>query len=85
MGTNLVDFLAEAHRILIKGGRLKIAEVKSRFENLQSFEKALWALGFDLVSKNEENKMFVILDLIKSDRQSRRTKLVLKPCLYKKR
>jgi len=32
MGTNLGDFVAEAHRVLRDGGDLIIAEVKSRFE-----------------------------------------------------
>jgi ribosomal RNA-processing protein 8 len=31
MGTNLADFVREAHRVLKSSGRLKIAEVKSRF------------------------------------------------------
>jgi len=36
MGTNIVDFLSEAHRILRPGGVLKIAEVRSRFESRES-------------------------------------------------
>eukprot|EP00947_MAST-08B_sp_MAST-8B-sp1_P000877 g877.t1 len=32
MGTNVVDFVTEAHRVLKPGGRLMIAEVRSRFE-----------------------------------------------------
>jgi ubiquinone/menaquinone biosynthesis C-methylase UbiE len=32
MGTNIGDFLKEAYRILMKGGRIKIAEIRSRFE-----------------------------------------------------
>ena len=31
MGTNIVDFIKEAHRILKPGGLVKIAEVRSRF------------------------------------------------------
>ena len=33
MGTNLADFVREAHRVLRADGRLHIAEVRSRFEN----------------------------------------------------
>ncbi|RYH20882.1 methyltransferase domain-containing protein [archaeon] len=33
MGTNLVDFVKEAHRILKVGGLLKVAEVRSRFQD----------------------------------------------------
>ena len=32
MGTNIADFIREAHRVLIPDGILKIAEVRSRFE-----------------------------------------------------
>lgn len=33
MGTNIADFIREAHRILRKDGVLKIAEIRSRFES----------------------------------------------------
>lgn len=33
MGTNLADFVREAHRVLLTDGRLHIAEVRSRFES----------------------------------------------------
>jgi len=33
MGTNLADFIREAHRVLKRDGVLKIAEVRSRFES----------------------------------------------------
>jgi ribosomal RNA-processing protein 8 len=36
MGTNLADFVREAHRVLKSTGRLKIAEVKSRFSSSAS-------------------------------------------------
>jgi len=35
MGTNIVDFITEAHRVLKPGGVLKIAEVRSRFHNIE--------------------------------------------------
>jgi ribosomal RNA-processing protein 8 len=33
MGTNIADFMREAHRVLTADGKLKIAEVRSRFES----------------------------------------------------
>ncbi|KAG1951367.1 ribosomal RNA-processing protein [Pimephales promelas] len=51
MGTNLGEFLAEANRVLVMGGVLKIAEVASRFENIRSFIGALSRLGFKIVNK----------------------------------
>ncbi|KAI8902940.1 methyltransferase-domain-containing protein [Globomyces pollinis-pini] len=89
MGVNFVDFLKEAHRILRKGGELKIAEVISRIDNLKEFIKGVESIGFKLVSQNKENKMFVLLDFHKvEDRSPSETEKVvpaLKPCLYKKR
>ena len=35
MGTNVADFVAEAHRTLKPGGLLLIAEVRSRFETVE--------------------------------------------------
>ncbi|KAI7892481.1 methyltransferase-domain-containing protein [Mucor mucedo] len=61
MGTNYLDFLKEAHRVLKIGGELKIAEVVSRFSDLDSFIGLLESLGFDFMDKEDDNKMFVML------------------------
>ncbi|GAN03473.1 conserved hypothetical protein [Mucor ambiguus] len=61
MGTNYLDFLKEAHRVLKVGGELKIAEVVSRFSDLDSFISLLEGLGFDFMDKEDDNKMFVML------------------------
>ncbi|KAG1234961.1 hypothetical protein G6F68_018946 [Rhizopus microsporus] len=37
MGTNYLEFLKEAHRVLKVGGELKIAEVVSRFSDIDRF------------------------------------------------
>lgn len=67
MGTNLHDFLLEANRILKQNGILKIAEVRSRFENkkvkekqgIQKFIKGICNLGFYFNKNNETNKISV--------------------------
>ncbi|KAK9961890.1 hypothetical protein ABG768_007288 [Culter alburnus] len=88
MGTNLGQFLAEANRVLVMGGVLKIAEVASRFENVRSFIGALSSLGFKIVNKDTENSHFYSFEFIKTGRAPENVKkagLQLRPCLYKKR
>eukprot|EP01083_Nonionella_stella_P052640 139604_1 len=91
MGTNFVDYLNEAHRVLKKGGRLKVVEVKSRFSDLNEFLEVCKLLGFELKNKNERNKMFIIFEFRKSSRPSnfkeakRNSTDLLKACRYKKR
>uniref|UniRef100_A0A8C1VEG6 Ribosomal RNA-processing protein 8 n=1 Tax=Cyprinus carpio TaxID=7962 RepID=A0A8C1VEG6_CYPCA len=88
MGTNLGDFLAEANRVLVMGGVLKIAEVASRFENERSFFSALSSLGFKLVHKDTKNSHFYSFEFIKTGKAPvnvKKVSLQLKPCLYKKR
>ncbi|KAF1394259.1 hypothetical protein PFLUV_G00024680 [Perca fluviatilis] len=88
MGTNLADFLAEANRVLKKGGVLKIAEVASRFENVRNFVSALASLGFKMVSKDTENTHFYSFELMKTGDAPENIKkfgLQLRPCVYKKR
>ncbi|KAK3599928.1 hypothetical protein CHS0354_012569 [Potamilus streckersoni] len=88
MGTNLADYLREAHRVLKNGGILKIAEVKSRFQNLGAFVKRVKMLGFKLTNQDAENKMFIMIDFKKSKpakSSGLNIKLTLYPCVYKKR
>ncbi|CAG08984.1 unnamed protein product, partial [Tetraodon nigroviridis] len=88
MGVNLVDFLAEANRVLKNGGFLKIAEVASRFDNVRSFINALSNLGFKMVSKNTEDTHFYSFEFVKTAAVPQNLKkigLQLKPCVYKKR
>ncbi|CAG8791137.1 24904_t:CDS:2, partial [Gigaspora margarita] len=51
MGTNYVDFLKEAYRTLKPKGELKIAEVVSRFSDIDAFIKVLAEIGFKFVEK----------------------------------
>ncbi|XP_077467027.1 uncharacterized protein rrp8 [Stigmatopora argus] len=88
MGTNLSEFLAEANRVLKRGGFLKIAEVASRFENVRDFVNALARLGFKMVSKDTENTHFFSFEFLKTADAPENVKklgLQLKACLYKKR
>ncbi|KAL9973832.1 hypothetical protein ACROYT_G020337 [Oculina patagonica] len=92
MGTNLVDFLREAHRVLKAGGILKVAEVTSRINDTAEFAKSLSRLGFKLQDEDTTNKMFVMFDFIKNKADSVKSfssskleGLNLKPCIYKRR
>lgn len=55
MGTNLADFVREAHRVLKDNGRVKIAEVRSRIEYSHSKKVESEDKGGD-VNKNKKNK-----------------------------
>jgi len=85
MGTNLSDFICEAHRILVPKGILKITEICSRIDNVDLFTQSLCSYGFRLVKKENLNKMFVDLILKKTKRSHDPSSITLKPCLYKRR
>lgn len=51
MGTNYVDFVREAHRVLKEGGELKVAEVISRFSDVDAFIELMDQLGFEMMDK----------------------------------
>ncbi|KAF9197506.1 25S rRNA (adenine645-N1)-methyltransferase [Haplosporangium sp. Z 27] len=67
MGTDFLKFLKEARRVLKTNGQLKIAEVISRFTDVDAFVSALKALGFELKHSDSSNKMFILFDFIKPD------------------
>ncbi|KAM9170763.1 ribosomal RNA-processing protein 8 [Pangshura tecta] len=88
MGTNLREILEEANRVLRPGGMLKVAEVASRFADIQAFVSAVTQLGFQIVSKDLDNPFFYMFDFSKTGPPRAGGKLpglVLRPCLYKKR
>lgn len=65
MGTNYVDFLIEATRILKMKGRIVIAEVKSRITSVALFCQLLKLLGFHIIKNQKiggknQNKKHVI-------------------------
>lgn len=90
MGSNISDFLSEAHRILKPNGILKVAEVRSRFEGerngMETFLQILQQVGFQLKEKNIPNKMFFILECSKTSKMADvDKKYSAKACVYKKR
>ena len=87
MGTNFVDFLREAHRMLRPGGVLKVAEVSSRFDDIEAWLALLHSLGFELTERDETNTHFILFEFVKSARRpaSKLDSVGLKPCIYKRR
>lgn len=89
MGTNLKEFFIEANRILKLNGTVKIAEVSSRFEDIQVFIDFVQKCGFDLISKDLTHNLFYFLNFKKSHDVNSFNKKIpdysLKACLYKKR
>lgn len=87
MGSNFVDFLTEAHRLLKPRGILKIAEVRSRLDDIAGWDQLLNALGFDLVDHADSNTHFVLYEYAKSARPPQRDlpDIKLKACIYKRR
>lgn len=67
MGTNFLDFIREANRILKPRGELWIAEIKSRFvdNNVQKFVDILKKHGVFHKTTDESNKMFVRFEFFK--------------------
>ncbi|XP_076117237.1 uncharacterized protein LOC143085003 [Mytilus galloprovincialis] len=86
MGTNLVDYLTEANRVLKKGGVLMIAEVTSRIQKTGKFIRNIEKMGFQFSSKDTSNAMFILADFKKIGSPEELTpNIQLDPCVYKKR
>jgi len=92
MGTNLADFIREAHRVLKDKGTLKIAEVRSRFESkaktdeLNDFIEILEKLGFSSNKIDKKNTMFVLIECKKNQKKpDDKLEWSAKPCIYKRR
>ncbi|ODV88731.1 hypothetical protein CANCADRAFT_19455, partial [Tortispora caseinolytica NRRL Y-17796] len=67
MGTNFLDFITEAWRILKQRGFLWIAEIKSRFTDTDGaqFVEALKAIGFKHIDTDDSNTHFIIFQFTK--------------------
>ncbi|XP_050312741.1 uncharacterized protein LOC126747868 [Anthonomus grandis grandis] len=89
MGTNLKDYLLEANRVLKKGGLLKVAEVESRFRDVQGFLRDCEAFGFKKTWMDLSRNLFYFIDFKKErdcvKERKRLPDVELLPCLYKKR
>lgn len=81
MGTNFLDFIKEAYRILAPRGELWISEIKLRFADKtkgEEFVETLKLLGFFHKKTNDENKMFTNFEFFKPPQEilnERREKL----------
>ncbi|KAM0753150.1 hypothetical protein T439DRAFT_286425, partial [Meredithblackwellia eburnea MCA 4105] len=96
MGTDWVDVVREARRVLKTGGQLRIAEVTSRFTDVNGFVNLIEGVGFKLLHKDDSNTHFIMFDfektggVVEGDRKRRMERTLkgpglLKPCIYKKR
>ncbi|KAI0770743.1 methyltransferase-domain-containing protein [Irpex lacteus] len=94
MSTNWVGCVREAWRVLKLKGDLKIAEVTSRFTDMEAFVSVVSAVGFKLKSKDDSNTHFILFEFVKVTRPNKTDKewqklmergSILKPCEYKRR
>lgn len=71
-------------------GVLKIAEIESRFEDVDAFISTMTRYGFVNTMKNFSNNVFYFMDFKKETTLGKHFKkkapaITLKPCVYKKR
>lgn len=72
---------------------MKIAEVRSRFDEehggIERFIDAVKKIGFEFKKMVKDNKMFVLIDMVKKEPVTKDVQVVhgslLKPCIYKRR
>ncbi|KAG8041685.1 hypothetical protein G9C98_000683 [Cotesia typhae] len=88
MGTNLVDYILEANRVLKMDGILKIAEISSRFDDVNEFINLLMSYGFKNTWTDIDHKYFYFMDFKKVKNVDAKSKklppISLKPCMYKR-
>jgi len=94
MGTNWPNCVREAWRVLKPGGELKVAEVTSRFTDMDAFISLISSIGFRLISTDANNTHFTLFEFKKVSRKMKASKewekimsrsSLLKPCEYKRR
>ena len=74
MGSNVTDYVREAHRTLKLDGQLHIIEATSRFSNRKHFAEDLRRLGFDIADIADTWK-FTHIHAIKTDRKAQPVQL----------
>ncbi|KAJ8516358.1 hypothetical protein ONZ45_g6300 [Pleurotus djamor] len=74
MGTNWPNCIREAWRVLKPQGQLKIAEVTSRFTDLDKFVSLVKSCGFDLDKLDDSNTHFTLLSFTKVPRKPKTSK-----------
>lgn len=84
MGTNHVDMIKEAHRVLKKQGFLIVAEVSTRFQ-LPVFVSNMHKLGFLKKKVISPNSFFTVFIFRKINPSNEVVLQLLEPCRYKKR
>ena len=91
MGTNFPDFLVEANRVLKPRGKLFVAEVLSRFKDVNEFVKHMRKqAGFKALKVSKLKDFFYLMIFEKREEaedldRTQSFSEQLKPCLYKKR
>eukprot|EP01052_Picozoa_sp_SAG31_P031674 SAG31_NODE_3382_length_4335_cov_2.871813_1_plen_178_part_00 len=91
MGTNYIEFIAEAHRVMLPQAVLHVAEVRSRVDgDLKGFERGVCSVGFRKRSCDVTNKMFVLYEFERADglpvrNRARLHAPPLQVCQYKRR
>ena len=94
MGTDYMDYIREANRILKPGGALKIAEIVSRIKDNKRFIKLIETAGFKFVQGGDKknNQFFLDMEFKKvqggrppTSNESGLAAQALQPCIYKKR
>jgi len=68
MGTNVEDYLREAHRLLRLDGRLRIAEPAGHWQGIKrdALTTMITSLGFQLVGAVQERGSFIYIDALKA-------------------
>lgn len=84
MGTNHVQMINEAHRVLRKKGFLIVAEVSTRFQPAEFLQK-MSQLGFKSVKKLIPNSFFSVFVFRKVAAVPNDINSLFEPCKYKKR
>ncbi|KAF7680971.1 Ribosomal RNA-processing protein 8 [Astathelohania contejeani] len=86
MKNNVFEIIKEGNRILSDGGRMIIAEVKSRVKNFKSFIHAIEKVGFKHQDNEFRNSHFIVCEFIKVESCKLKKHMIkLEPCKFIKR